>query len=216
MFRLFAWFVVLLVVLGCAYAATDTYVPPPSTVTPGSVQTAGTDQANRYLSAELTKQMDARFELLQKGVNDNIDSNYAVMDQRILGYIQDERQRVILIGIGTMMVANALIGLFLIRAWRRYSYEYYQEQIIKKYQAQEQEMGPAAYADEYRGLQQMQQEAYYPQQPTETIGMQVGSTEAMNMSQMNAWQMQPAREGSWVPPQQGQRYNPYEGGNNGG
>jgi len=89
----------------------------------------------------------------------------------------------------------------MIRTWRRYSYEYYLEKQLK----QRDKVIETAKEEYSQALAQYQQQSWSPQQPQQTLSMQVGQTEAMNMTQMNAWQMQPAYQGSWAPPKETQQ-----------
>jgi len=176
-----------------------------STPAANAVQ-AQIDQANRYLSAEVAQQIKKAVDNAEVNIKANNDDNFRLMDGRMTTYIDHVKQTVILGGIGAVLVAQALIGIILMRMWRRYSYEYYQEQIIKKQQVEIEVKDT-----EMNALKELQQQSWQWQQSQETLGMKMGQTEAMNMSQMNQWQMQPAYAGSWAPQPEAtqQPYNPY-------
>jgi hypothetical protein len=159
-----------------------------------NVVVAQTDQANRFLSAEVSKQIKAEQEAIIKQVNDNNDANFQMLDVRTSQMMADTKQRVIIGGIGAILVANAIVALFLMRAWRRYSFEYYQQQIIKK-----QGTHIKVVEDE---LKELKERTWNIQTPVPTYSDVVGQAQAMDMSQMNQWQLQPAYAGSWAPPRE--------------
>jgi hypothetical protein len=192
MYRHVVWFVLILVLMGVVSAADANSGAPLQAAVNAQVE-----QANRFLSAEVAKQIQIEQEKVMAAVNANNDANFQTFDGRMALMLLNVRQQVIVGGIGAILIANAIVGLFLLRAWRRYSYEYYQEQIIKK---QTQEIGNLS--GELEKIQQMQQQSWYPQPELNTISAKMGQVEAMNMTQMNQWQMQPAYAGSWQPPQQ--------------
>jgi len=186
-----------LVLISQLVIADDTLVGPTSTANGQPVSVVD----NRLVSAEILKQMKTMKEEVIAAANANNDANVAILDQRSQQMLADTRQRVIIGGIGAILVANAIVALFMIRTWRRYSYEYYLEKQLK----QRDKVIETAKEEYSQALAQYQQQSWSPQQPQQTLSMQVGQTEAMNMTQMNAWQMQPAYQGSWAPPKETQQ-----------
>ena len=186
-----------LVLISQLVIADDTLVGPTSTANGQPVSVVD----NRLVSAEILKQMKTMKDDVIAAANANNDANVAILDQRSQQMLADTRQRVIIGGIGAILVANAIVALFMIRTWRRYSYEYYLEKQLK----QMDKVIETAKEEYSQALAQYQQQSWSPQQPQQTLSMQVGQTEAMNMTQMNAWQMQPAYQGSWAPPKETQQ-----------
>jgi sensor c-di-GMP phosphodiesterase-like protein len=186
-----------LVLISQLVIADDTLVGPTSTANGQPVSVVD----NRLVSAEILKQMKTMKDDVIAAANANNDANVAILDQRSQQMLADTRQRVIIGGIGAILVANAIVALFMIRTWRRYSYEYYLEKQLK----QRDKVIETAKEEYSQALAQYQQQSWSPQQPQQTLSMQVGQTEAMNMTQMNAWQMQPAYQGSWAPPKETQQ-----------
>jgi hypothetical protein len=207
MSKLFVAFVMLLVVSTGVLAA-DVNADAQAAVK------ASVDQANRFLAAEVTKQMAESQKVMVEELKANNDDNFRIFDQRMNALIQDVKMKIVLLGLGSVMIANAIVSFFLIQAWRKYSYERYLEQVIDR-QTEELSANSAQMGEFMKTLEP----TWTPQQPTETVGMRFGQAAAAEMSQMNAWQMQPVYQGAWVSPQQpnqpyqNQPYqDPYGGG----
>jgi hypothetical protein len=192
--------VMLVVILPLTYAA-DTQ----------ELQTAAVDKAvadaNRFLAAETTKQMKAGFEDVKTQINSNNDENMRILDTRMGNLIMDVKQKIIIGTLGAILVAQAIIGLALMYVWRRYSYEYYQSQLIK---GQKEEIEAMKSERDQRSMAEMQQPQWYPQEVQKTYSTEHGQAAAANMSAMNAWQMQAPHQGYWVSPQPVQPIPPYD------
>ena len=164
------------------------------------------DQANKFLAAEVTRQMKQSQEEMLAALSNTNDINFIEFDKRVQAFTVTAKQQIIIGGIGAVLVANALIGLALIWVFRRYSYEYYQQKMLE---AKEQEI--EAVKRDLKGFQELQQPAWNMQQPQQTVGMQYGQQMAGDMSMMNQWQTQPAYAGSWTSPQEtSKEYAAYE------
>jgi len=194
-------FLISLVVLSAVVMAVDSPLSPGDVQQVNNGQIVTTTDTSRLAAAEILKQMGSMKADIIAATNANNDANVAILDQRSQQMLADTRQRVIIGGIGAILVANAIVALFMIRTWRRYSYEYYLEKQLK----QRDKVIETAKEEYNQVLAQYQQQSWAPQQPQQTLSMQVGQTEAMNMTQMNAWQMQPAYQGSWAPPKEPQQ-----------
>lgn len=172
--------------------------------------------ANRFLSAELARQMQAQKEDMLKALEENQDANFQLLDNRMAELMAAERMKVVVGGMGAILAANAIVALLLLKYIRRYSYEKYLEDTLgrreaelEKVNAQNAEIAklivPQAQQQPVQNpysqaFQEVQQPAWYPQQPQETVGMKFGQEKAAQMSQMNQWQLTPNYEGAWTPP----------------
>lgn len=167
-----------------------------------SASSQSLDSQNRYLSAEVSRQIKTAKEDIIQAVNDNNDDNFRLFDQRMNNLMQDTRIKVILGGIGAILIANAIAALILIRSWKKYSYEAYLENLLKKKEKEQPQQTQEVPQDAYQQaqLQQMQQTEWYPQQPQESLGMRYGQAQASDMSYVNQWQTQPAYAGAWQSP----------------
>jgi len=165
----------------------------PAGTTP--IQNAQVDQANKYLSAEVARQMkDSKDEML-KEMQAYQDENFRIFDGRMQGLMDDSFQNVILGGIGAMLLASGFVAYVLTRYFKTYSYEMYQQKLIGKQQEQMQ-----LQEEELQGLRGMQQGTWDVQPPSQTIGMQYGQPWASESTVMNQWQAQPAYDGAWRAP----------------
>lgn len=155
-------------------------------------------ESNKYLSAEASRQITAAQEEMLKQINANNDENFRVFDQRMSSLMTDIKLKVIVGGIGAILIANAIVGLAFIYVTRRYSYEYYLEKVLKQHLDVQKEPPKQKEVEEMeKGLAQMQQQAWAPQQPAETMSTMFGQAAASQMTDMNQWQFQPAYEGAW-------------------
>lgn len=169
---------------------------------------SGQTEGNRYLSAELSKNMAQQKEDIIKAVNSNNDDNFREFDARINTYLNNVKMKITLAAAGASLIATAIAALFMMRQFKHYSYETYQAKIINK-QINEK----AAEGNDQKGLEQLQQPVWNPQQPGDTLSMHVGQTQAAQMTQMNAWQAQAAYGGGWQSPLETQQeYNHVPGG----
>lgn len=168
---------------------------------PGVV--ADTATSNRFLAAENAKAIEKMKQELIEALIKNNDDNVRILDQRMIEIENRTRQRVIVGGVGAILVANALIGMIYVWVTRRYSYEHFLERLLQRKVPEmkvHDAMPPPAVVPPTPG----QIEASSPvwQQPTkeETVSTFFGQQVAANMSDMNQWQFTPAYEGAWQRP----------------
>lgn len=180
------WFVLFLIIVNCV-SATD--IPGTSVGTTTSI-----DTANKYLSAEVSKQIQASKDDTIRELKAYQDENFQMLDSRMSSTMQDVKMKTLLGVSGVALIVNALAAIIISRTYRKYSYEKYQEGIIGKQQEQMESL------QQTPGMQQMQQPVWDPQQPQETVGMYMGQSAAFDGTQMNAWQAQPAYAGAWKAP----------------
>lgn len=150
---------------------------------------------NKFMAAEVAQEMRTTKQEIIDAVKQYNDENFAIFDSRMQDFMKDTKTKVALGAVGAGLIANALAAYLIMRTMKRYSYEVYQEKLIGKLQEEVQEKD-----NTIAGMQQMQQPQWAPQQPTDTLGMVYGQSQASEMTQMNAWQAQPAYYGSWQPP----------------
>ena len=161
---------------------------------PGEPQPAASaDQANRYLSAEVTRQIKAMQEAVIAEVNANNDGNFQAFDERTNQFMHDTQKNVLIGTIGATLVVSGAVAFIYLRIMKRYSYEDYLARIVDK---QQKELD----SSKSQAMAQMQQAIWTPQQPAQTLAATFGQETASNMSQMNAWQAQPAYAGAWKSP----------------
>lgn len=204
MYRQLVCIVMFLVVSGVVYAA-ETPPPAPSVPTPTATPVT---EANRFLSAEVAKQIQAEQEVILQKVNDNNDANFKELDNQMRQLMVDTKMKVIIGGIGAILIANAVVGLVLARYWKKYSYEQYQRDVIVGKDGvigeQKKQLDELRSAEQ---MQQMQQQVWYPQEVPQSVETMFGSTAVANMSQMNAWQSKPVYGGAWQSPLDVERYD---------
>ena len=152
------------------------------------------DSTNRFIQAELKREMASMEASLEENLINNNDANFRALDDRMNELMDDTRMKVIVGGLGALLVAQAIIAMVMLRYFKRYSLEGYRERTSS-----------SEVKTEENPIQQFQQPAWQPQQPKQTIGMQFGQNAAGNMSDMNSWQTQPAYAGQWVPPVETQK-----------
>lgn len=208
-------FVLMLVVVS-TFSSADPVV--------GDPQQQQIDVANRYLSAEVTKQIKLMEDELLKKINDNNDANMMAIDQRMTQVQQDIKQRVVIGGIGAILIANAFIGFAYLWVTRRYSYERFLERLLERKSkggellAQQQDvysMHPTEmpqFQPTPQQLQQVQeaQATQWQQPPEQTLTSFIGQRQASNLSAMNEWQFQAAHEDAWKRPGNVQSYVSWE------
>jgi len=181
--RVVACCIILVAVLPLSYAISE----------PVNAQNSVETQ-NRYLNAELQRSMTAMEARLQENLIENNDINFRALDDRMVILMEDTRMKVIVGGLGAILVAQALVAIVMMRYFKRYSLEGYRDRT-----------SASTVDKEENPIQEFQQPAWQPQQPKQTIGMQFGQNAAGNMSDMNSWQTQPAYAGQWVPPVETQK-----------
>jgi hypothetical protein len=158
-----------------------------------SAEQDGISQSNKFLSAEVKREIDSAKDEMLTELKNYQDENFVVLDTRMISLMDDVRIKVTLGAIGAALVAQALTAIVLVRAMRNYSYETYLEKLLKNTVAQ----NPQLPGDEFV---QMQQKEWHPQQPINTIGMELGPERSAQATMMNQWQSQPAYAGSWRAP----------------
>lgn len=163
---------------------------------PGVHAAEDVTSANKFLSAETARQIQASQDEMLQELKNYQDENFGVLDQRMGQQMQDMRLQVLLVVLGAGFVSIGIASFIVIRATQRYSYEKFQEDLQKKAE-KEQELYANAPV-----LPEQQQPEWYPQQPMNTVGQRFGQTQASQMSDMNAWQYQPPYAGAWTPPQE--------------
>lgn len=164
----------------------------------------GQDAANRFLSAEVGRSMTQAKEEIITEVKAYNDENFQIFDARIIGYMQEIRIKMVLLSIGTMLIAGGIITLVLFRTIKNNSYEQYLEKTMQKYDQQ-----LATEREKSKGMEQMMQKEWQQERNAQTVTDQVGVAAAATMSQMNAWQAHPAHDTAWQPPQEYvQEYRP--------
>lgn len=166
---------------------------------------ARVDEANRYLTAEVSRQITAEKEEILQEMKNYQDENFQIFDGRMSLLMQDTKNAVIIGSVGAAALANAIVGLALLIFMRKYSYEGYLKGLLEKQGNQILELHELNAKDVKRDLQgvmEMQAESRQQQVPTNTLGMQYGQVQAGRMSEMNQWQNIPAYQGSWVPPRE--------------
>lgn len=150
-------------------------------------------EANRYLAAETAKQIKTATTEMETSLKAYQDENFMLLDQRMDKTMREAQQRLILGVAGAVLLGGALMGYFMFHLARRYSYERYLEEELEKRDA----MQPQGFQQPEANMQQAQQPTWQPQQPFQSIGMEVGQASAANMSQFNNWQVQSTRPGGW-------------------
>ena len=152
------------------------------------------DAQNRFLAAEVTRQLTVMQTNIIKDTHDYHDQNFQIFDGRMSALMADIRMKTVLGAIGAAMVANAIIALLLLRTMKKYSYEKYMENMLVKYQKQEEAKDAPS-----KGLQGMQNPEWAVQQPASTLGYVKGHEFASQSTMMNQWQTQPD-SGAWRAP----------------
>lgn len=158
------------------------------------IGSAALDQQNKFLAAEVTRQMKTSQDEIIKAVEAYNDENFQIFDARITTVVNDLRMKTVLGAIGASLVAMGLVAFLLIRTMKNYSYEKYLEKALDKYKS-ELESGKGG-----KGMQEMQQSQWDVQQPAPTIGNEYGQVFASQQTQMNTWQAQPTYQGAWQAP----------------
>lgn len=161
------------------------------------VQPQEVEQANRYLSAEMSRQIKDSKEEMLKEMQDYQDANFLIFDQRMTDLMSDMKMKITIGAMGAVLFVNAIVAFLMMKKMRNYSFEKYQEDLIGK---QQERIGELEQQKLQESMQWMQQPSWSPQQPNETVGMRFGQAQASQMTQMNAWQAQPAYDGAWKAP----------------
>jgi len=189
-FVIFGLLLVALVVPQAAFAAT----------TPDPIS-----QANKFLAAETSRQIDEMQKEITTDLQEYQDANFLILDQRMTQVMEDTKWKVLLATLGAVLAGSALVAFFLIRSIQNYSFEKYQEKMLKQRPADDpglivNEQYDGYDPQQYEGVQQMQNNEWHPQQSQPTLSTQFGQQAASHMTQMNQWQMQPAYDGAWSSP----------------
>jgi len=186
-------FGLLLVVLSVSVFAAD---PPPGVASPGTVSsTVSTVEANRYLSAEAVRHMDAKTDEMLKIMQEYQDENFVAWDNRMYNLVDDIQMKFVIGGLGAMMLAMGLVAYIMMNHFKRYSYETYLQGVIDKGEQ------PDATGQAYQPIpEQMQEQQWHPQEIQPTIGSEMGQDWASEQTAMNQWQVQPVYDGAWQSP----------------
>jgi hypothetical protein len=178
------------------YAQNETFVP-------AQVVVADTTSANRFLAAENAKAIDKMQQNVIDALVKNNDDNFRAFDGRMNQMLDDTRMRVIVGGVGAVLIANALIGIVYVWVTRRYSYEHFLEKLLQK-RVEDLRMEDSLPTPAVVPLSQGQLEASSPVWPQpvqeQTVSTYFGQQAAANLSDMNQWQFRPAYEGAWQRP----------------
>ena len=196
-------------------------VAEPSTIGGGepSSGVSSTAEQNRYLTAEAKKELATMKDELLVALQENQDLNFGTLDSRMVQLMADIRIKIILAGIGAVIAAQSLFVYLLLRSFKSYSYETYLEKILGEKLGQTQSVSQTQDLQQ-QGLDQMQEQQWYPQEVQPTISTEYGQVAASDMSYMNEWQHQPVYDGAYQAPPPSQyeqdhdryaRY--YQGGN---
>jgi len=187
----------------CSILLVAMFIPFALAATGAEGVTEQISQSNRFLSAEAAKQFTAMEASLLTDLKAYQDENFGMLDARMIKSMQDTRWQVLLATIGAVFVSSGLVAYLMLRSMKNYSYETYLEKLIGK-GAQNEQVPQNTQDQGLAGLQNMQQPEWKPQEPNPTVSTQFGQSAASQMTQMNAWQMQPAYNGSWESPEKPQ------------
>lgn len=178
---------------------------------PGSVQQQ-VEASNRFLSAEVGKQIRSANEQTLQELKDYQTENFVELDMRMSTIAEDMKKKLILGGIGAMLLASGIVAIVYMWITKRYSYEVYLQNYItemhKKYEPLkdgEQKIIPlqAKNAQQERIMAEMQQRDWQYGRPTQglTATGVIDQSQAADYSQLNEHQYNPAYAGAWVPEQ---------------
>jgi hypothetical protein len=153
------------------------------------------DTANKFLSAETQRIIDTKTDEMLVEMKNYQDENFQIFDMRMQTLVDDMKIKVIIGGLGVILLGMGVTSYLMLKYFKRYSYEEFLEEQLKK-------GGQVAQEGQYdmNGVEQMQETDWYPQQPQQTLGMEMGQGWASDMTQMNQWQAQPAYDGAWQAP----------------
>lgn len=187
-------------------------------VSPTGPQNNPIQEANKYLSAEATKQIKAMKEEVLAEVRANNDANFQQLDGRMIELMADVKMKVVLAALGVMLLGNGIGVFFLIRSFRNTSYEAYLEKQLdtihaelameRSEEAQAMKAGDWQARAQYseRDLQAFRDQQGNWQQPaSQSFATQIGPVAASQQSMMNEWQTEPAYAGAWESPVKVQR-----------
>jgi hypothetical protein len=149
-------------------------------------------ESNRFLAAEVSKQIRAANDETVKALKEYQDENFMMLDERMSATMHEVQQRLIVGAAGAILLGGALIGFFMFHLARKYSYERYLEDELERRDV----LPPQGYQQPTEAMQQVQQPTWQQQQPFQSVAMDMGQS-VSNMSQFNNWQVQPARQGGW-------------------
>jgi len=175
----------------------------PSLVSAANAPGEEISQANKFLAAETARQIDDMQGEITRELQEYQDENFQLLDARMVGLMEDTKWKILLATLGAVLVGSGIVAFFLIKSVQNYSYEKYQEKLLKSKGVDAgvvvAEQNDQGYYDE--GMEQMQQQAWNPQQSNPSVSTEFGQQAASAMTQMNQWQMQPAYGGSWQSPE---------------
>jgi len=156
---------------------------------------AGIEQSNRFLSAELSRTMKTQQDEIIKAANANNDENFRIFDSRMSSLMSDIKMKLIVGGVGAMLLAAGIVSLLIHWSTKRYSYEAYLQKVIGLQQGQLEKL-------ERGGVQEMQQRMWTYGAPTSGLTAQgvLDQEQAGAQSGFNAWQHDSVRPGYWTPP----------------
>jgi hypothetical protein len=188
---------------------TTTVISTPNGQNP-AVQ-AQVDQANRYLSAELQKQLKDMKEEMLTELKANQDANTASVYQWMQDIADTLRQRVVIGTLGACAFIQAALGFLYLYINRRYSYEYFLEKelFIRKDKGNKKD-APIVTNDvppignrfestnlQSSGMEHMQESEWHDNIPNQTVSMEFGQQAASQMTAMNEWQFQAPHQDGW-------------------
>lgn len=155
-------------------------------------------QANRFLSAEVQRQIRDMRDEVTEDLRGYQDENFRALDSRMVSLMADLRWQVILAAAGAMFVAGAIVTLIIMRTMRTYSYKSAIEKDVDG-------ASPAGAQADGQSFEQMQQRQWNMQPHPKGMGVEYGQQFASQNTDMNKWQAQPAYDGAWRSPVQTQK-----------
>lgn len=148
-----------------------------------------TFDSNKFLSAEVTKQMKIMKEETVTELKSYQDENFAVFDARIANFLDDAQIKFLLAAIGTTLLTSGIVTYLLLNRIKNSSYEAHQSKIINNQQEQIQEL--------QTNINEMQSQNWYPQ---ETYDEPLTQGQVSDQSRMNSWQSTSVSQNSWESP----------------
>lgn len=163
----------------------------------------GQEAANRFLSAEVTRQMQQSEQSIIEAVNQYNDENFMAFDGRMASVMTEIRIKYLLAAIGASLISAGICTLVILRVVKNNSYERYLEKLVGNYEKQESAKRDA------KGMEELQQEQWNQPKPNNPdLGQSLGPAAMAVASSMNQWQQQPAHDTAWRPPDVQQEYRP--------
>lgn len=199
MLKLFSIFILCVVLLNPVLAADAAVVSQ-------NAMQASIDEANRYLSAENSRALTAMRQSIVDELKGYQDENFQTLDGRMQTLMYDVKMRIILGGIGSMLLASGLVAMAYMWITRRYSYENYLQNVIKKYEETSKEPVQFKQAEPpvLRGMSDLHDPQGWnyggPLQSMTGSGT-IDQMQAGEVSMLNEHQHDPVYKGAWVPEQ---------------